>query len=85
MLQLAVPSKTYIIVPLSSSRRKRASSKRTLGISEIFLLLGSELENVIEKLSPVSLSMEKLNEAVTSFTAELCHESSLKLSLTPAA
>lgn len=78
MLQLAV--KTYIIVPLSM-RRKRTTSKRALGISKIFLLLGSELKNVIEKLSSVSLSMEKLNEAVTSFTAELCHESSLKLSL----
>ena len=78
MLQLAVPSKTYIIVPLSSTRRKTASSKRPLGISKILLLLGSELENVIEKLSSVSSSVEKLNEAVT---AELCHESSLKLSL----
>lgn len=88
---------THIIGPLKRRKWKRwnvsisrtlrsihhCSSKhgegeeRTLGISKIFLLLGRMLENVIGKLS----SVEQLNEAATSFKAELCHAASLKQSL----
>lgn len=42
VLQLVVLWKIYDIVLLSAVRGKRFSSKSTLGISETFLLLGSE-------------------------------------------